>query len=96
MVNDPITVRKSLPDGRISLSMRLKASGWSGVSVKIDGNVVLTTAQARMLARELIAAADHADAKVAAKAAAEQRRQKWREREVASGRMVILGRLSSR
>ncbi|OWK41975.1 hypothetical protein FRUB_04053 [Fimbriiglobus ruber] len=34
--------------------------------------------------------ADKADAKVAAKAESEERRHKWREREIAAGRMKVL------
>lgn len=43
------------------------------------------------MARALVEEADRADAKVAAKKASEDRRQKWRDREVAAGRLKIFG-----
>lgn len=86
----PITVHRSFSDGNVSISIRLRASNYGDASIKIEANTDLTTAQARTLAQELTAAADQADAKVAAKAAAAERRQKWRDREVASGRMKVL------
>ena len=91
----PITVKKAYKDGHIGVSVAMKASGWGPDRVKIEGSTDLTTAQARQLARALVEAADEADAKVARKAASEERRQKWRDREVAAGRLKIisLGRL---
>ena len=71
--------------------MRLSVSGWSSGSAKIEAGTDLTTEQARALAQSLIEAADKADAKLSAKSAADARRQGWRDREIAAGRMVIIG-----
>ena len=56
----------------------------------LKGRADISTADARILAASLIAIADEADAKVAKAQAAEARRQKWRDREVAAGRIKIM------
>lgn len=83
---DKFTAKKSYRDGHVALRFSLKAN-----YIKIDGGSDLSTAQARDLARALVEEADRTDAKVAAKKAAEERRQKWRDREVAAGRIKIMG-----
>jgi len=85
-----ISTKKSYKDGHVSVRVSLKAHGWQSDSIKIEGTTDLTTAQARDLAKSLIAEADRADAKVANKAASDERRKKWRDREVAAGRMKIV------
>lgn len=62
----------------------MKSSG-----IKIDGGSDLSTQQARDLAAALIEEADRSDARVEAKKASEDRRRKWRDREVAAGRMKV-------
>lgn len=84
-----ITAKKSFKDGHVRVRVILQ-SGWHGDHVKLEGTTDLTSAQARELAASLIAEADRADAKVAAKAASDERRKKWRDREVAAGRMKIV------
>ena len=86
----PIAVKKACKDGCIGISVTLKASGWGADRVKVDGGTDLTTAQARELARALVEAADQEDAKLARKTASEERGQKWRDREVAAGRLKII------
>ena len=65
-------------------------SGWYGDHIKLEGTTDLTSAEARDLAASLVAEADRADAKVAAKTASDERRKKWRDREVAAGRLKIV------
>lgn len=89
----PFTARKSTREGQVSVAVKLSARGWSGDALRVEGSADLTSAQARELAQALVAAADAADAKVSARAAAKVRRDAWREREIAAGRMVVLGRL---
>lgn len=83
-------VRKSYKDGHVSVRVTLKANGWHSDSIKLDGTTDLSSDQARELAKSLTAEADRADAKVAAKAASDARRKKWRDREVAAGRLKIV------
>lgn len=85
-----ISAKKSYKEGHVSVRVELKSRGWGGPSVNIQGTTDLSSAQARELAKALLAEADRADAKVAAKAASEARRKKWRDREVAAGRMKII------
>ena len=84
----PFLAKKSYSDGHVAVSVTLKASGW-GDRVQVTGGADMTTEQARVLAQALVALADEADAKVARKAAEKERRQKWRDREIAAGRMVV-------
>lgn len=90
MTRTEISAKRSYKDGHVSVSVNLKARGWQSASVAVQGNTDLTSAQARELAKSLLAEADRADAKVAAKAASEARRKKWRDREVAAGRLKIV------
>ncbi len=85
-----ISVKKSYKDGHVSVRVALKGRGWPGDSVKVEGDTDITSAQARGLAAALVAEADRADAKVAAKEAAEARRKKWHDREVAAGRIKVI------
>lgn len=87
---DKFCIKKSYKDGHVGLRFSVKASGWHGDSIRIDGGSDLSTAEARTLAADLIKEADRADAKVAAKKASDERRQKWRDREVAAGRMKVV------
>lgn len=87
---DVFRIKKSYRDGNVGLSFSVKASGWHGASIRIDGSTDLSTAEARGLAEALIKEADRADAKVEAKKASDERRQKWREREIAAGRMKVM------
>ena len=89
-MSEPVAVKKSYKDGHVSLHVSLRAHGWKSDSIKIDGSTDLSSNQARELARALLAEADRADAKVEAKAASEARRKKWRDREVAAGRLKVI------
>lgn len=88
-----VTIKKSYKDGHVGLRVSMKASDWSGDSLKVDGAVDLTSIQARELATALIEEADKVDAKVAAKKASDERRKKWRDREIAAGRMKVFSSL---
>lgn len=88
----PIAAKKSYRDGCVTVTVWLKCGGY-GDSAKIDARTELTAEQARTLARALADLADQSDAKVARKAAEAARRGAWRDREIAAGRMVVLGRL---
>jgi len=93
-----IIAKKSYKDGHVSVRIDLKSRGWHSATVNVQGSTDLTSEQARELAKSLVAEADRADAKVAAKAASDARRKKWRDREVAAGRLKIveLGSLFSK
>ena len=87
---NPAVAKKSYKDGHVSVGFTLKARDrHGGGSVKAEANTDITTAQARELAAALIEQADKADAKVSAKVAHEERRRKYREREIAAGRMIV-------
>lgn len=73
---DKFAVKKSYRDGCVGLRFSVKANGWQGDSIKIEGGSDLRTADARDLARALIEEADRADAKVAVKMASDERRLK--------------------
>lgn len=90
---EPITAKRSFQDGRVAIDVDLNVRGWGGGGVKLSARAELTTMQARALAERLLALADEADVKVEKRAASEERRKKWREREIAAGRMVMLGDL---
>lgn len=87
---DKFSIKKSYREGHVGLRFSVKASGRDGDSIRIEGGADLSTAAARDLARALIKEADRADAKVAAKKASDERRQKWRDREVAAGRIKVM------
>ena len=87
---DKFCIKKSYKDGHVGLRFSVKASGWHGDSIKIDGGSDLSTAEARDLAKALIEEADRADKKVADKKASDERRQKYRDREIAAGRMKVI------
>lgn len=82
-----ITVIKAYQDGRVGIRVALKSWG-HGASINMQGSTDLSSAEARELAAALIRGADETDGRVAKKAETEERRRKWRDREIASGRMV--------
>jgi hypothetical protein len=88
---DKFCIKKSYRDGHVGLRFSIKASGRHGDTLRIEGGCDLSTEAARELARALIEEAERADAKVATKKASDERRKKWRDREVAAGRMKIIG-----
>lgn len=90
--NSSVIAKKSFRDGHVALNITLKAWGHYCDSIRVNASTELTTDEARELARAIAALADEADAKVERKAAAEARRRKWRDREVAAGRRVTFGR----
>jgi len=80
---------KSFSDGRIKLGIVMDC-GYHYPSAKIDAKIEITTQEARALAAEILALADADDAKTAKKQEAEARRKKWRDREVAAGRRIVV------
>lgn len=86
----PITITKSYSDGKVTVRVTLRIRGYNEESINMQGNTTLSTVEARSLATSLVAFAAAADAKVAKKAAEEDRRKKWRDREIAAGRMKIM------
>ncbi len=82
-------VVKSYKDGHVGLRASMKGDG-RGDSIKMDAGTDLSSIRARDLAQALIEEANRADAKVATKKASDERRQKYRDREVAAGRMKII------
>lgn len=85
------SAKKSFKDGHVKVRVEIKSDGWRGDSVNVQGSTDLSSSAARDLAQALLAEADRADAKVASKEASEARRRKWRDQEVAAGRMKIFG-----
>ncbi len=84
-----VVAKKGYKDGIVGLAISLRCHGY-GDGARIDGSTDLSIQQARELAAALISHADAAEAAIAKKAAQEDRRQKWRDREVAAGRMQII------
>ncbi len=85
----PISVVNSFHARCVAVHVAMRASGY-GNSIKVQANVDLSTADTRELAANLIDAADKADVKAATKAAAEDRRKAWQDREVRAGLMKVL------
>ena len=88
-MTSPIVAKKSFRDGHVSIGVRLKCGAY-GDTARIDAGCELAVAQARELARSLIELADEAEARAVKKAAADERRAKWRDREIAAGRMKVM------
>jgi hypothetical protein len=87
----PITAKRSYHKGCVGIGIQLRCNGWNTASATINASTDLTIEQARALAQSLIQLADLAEAKIAAEAASVARRKKWRDREIAAGRMVVMG-----
>lgn len=88
----PVIAKKSFHAGQVAVDVALNAVvGYGHGSIAIKARAEVTSDQARALAAQLIALADEADAKTATRKAREERRQKWRDREIAAGRMVVFG-----
>lgn len=87
--------KKAYNNGYVSVGFNLKCRAWHNgcANAKIDGRTDITTIEARELASALIQCADEADAKVTKKAKHDENRKKYREREIAAGRMIVIGRL---
>lgn len=85
-----ITAKKSFKNGHVTVRVSMTARSFQSDSIKIGGATDLTSSQARELAKSLLAEADRADAKVAAKEASDERRKKWRDREIAAGRLKVV------
>jgi hypothetical protein len=84
-------VCKSYKDGHVKVRMDASAHNWFGgnsVSASISVDIDLETARA--LQTELGAAIEKEAAKMESKRTAEERRKKWRDREVAAGRRKII------
>lgn len=88
---DKFSVKRSCRDGHVCIRVSMTARGWYGDNLKIEGGSDLTSAEARDLAAVLLQAADRVDAKAAAKKAADERRRKWRDREIKAGRIKVIG-----
>lgn len=83
-----ITIKRAYAEQSVRIGVAFHAFGGPSVSGRADGE--LSTADARTLAAALIAEADRADAVAAKKEATKARRDKWREREIAAGRMKVI------
>ena len=90
MAKDSITVKRAYSDGLVSISVRLSGSGYRSDSINVMGSTDISIPVARSLAADLIRLADEADVKAEKKRAADERRKKWREREIAAGRMQVV------
>jgi len=88
-----LNVKKSYKDGHVSIKFEIKSRRWNAQDLLVKGGVDITTEHARDLAALLIQYADNADSKTLAKKKSEENRQKYREREIAAGRMVVIHNL---
>lgn len=86
----PLVAKKSFKEGCVAVAITLKAIGWGNDSARISASTELTTVQARALAQQLIALAEAAEARIERKEAKKASRKKWREREIAAGRMIVM------
>jgi electron transfer flavoprotein alpha/beta subunit len=87
-----IAAKKSYAERSVEIAVKLKGQGWGhGDRVQVAGSTNLTTEQARALAAQIVAVADEADARADKRAAAEDRRRKWRNRQIASGKIQVWG-----
>ena len=89
MTKPTINAARHLGDNAIRVTV--KGSSWdseNGATLSVW--VKISAADARKLAEDLVKLADEADSKIAKKAASEERRRKWREREIAAGRMRVM------
>ena len=84
------TVKKSYRESSVKIAGTFKAGGFREPSISTQIGCDISTTEARALAAALIAEADRADDVAKKKADAEARRQAWRDREKAAGRMVSM------
>lgn len=84
-----VQVKRSYGGGYVRLVVEGNASGFESNSADIKSkiDVPMTIADARTLAADLEKFAAAEETRVNAKAAADERRSKWRDREIAAGRM---------
>lgn len=85
----PIEAARSYSDGKVAIKGTVNSRGYNP-SIQAKFNLNISVDEARALAAKLIVLADEADAKVAKKAAADARRRKWRDQEIAAGRMRVM------
>lgn len=85
-----IEAARSFSDGKVTIKGELRSGGYDP-SIQTKFSLDIFAHAARALAAKLIALADEADAKVAKKVAAEGRRRKWRDQEIAAGRIKVIG-----
>lgn len=90
MTDKPILAKRSHRDGHIEVQMELSVRSFGGGCIRMKADTDISTESARQLAADIIRLSDEADAKIAKKKAAEERRQKWRDREIAAGRMRVV------
>jgi len=88
MAKNTFTVSKSFHDGKVSITAVVSANDY-GPSIKVQCRAHVSTKEARELAAELIAKADAEDAKQEKRRTAKERRDKWRDREIAAGKMQV-------
>ncbi len=84
-----IFAKKSYKDGHVAVELNMKCGGYNDRAT-IKGHTDIPTELARDIARTLIECADKADAKMVEKLAANERRKKYQDREIAAGRMVVM------
>ncbi len=87
MSKPAFSVKRAYGDACVRISVALSSHGY-GPSVSVNASHEISTAEARELAKNLIAEADRADAAAAKKQAEKGRRAQYTEREIAAGRMV--------
>lgn len=85
-----LTVKKSYTKGCVKLAIALSAHGYRCDNVKVDATCDMSAEEAKALAAALVAEADRTLAAVAKEQAAKARREQWRQREIAAGRMVSM------
>lgn len=88
----PLSVRRSYCDGKVGVRMELSVLGSYGRGLsKSLLSADISVEDARAIAAALLAEATLVEGKEQKKALHEERRRKWRDREIAAGRMVVIG-----
>lgn len=85
-----ISVKRSYRGDCVKVAVKMKAHGYRDDSITIAGSCDMPVDDARALAAALTAEADRVEEKAARKKASDERRAKWRGREIAAGRMVSM------
>lgn len=90
MNRSAFTVSRAYSDRMVSVRFKVQTHNF-GTSIATQGSTDLSCQDARALAAALTEQAAAADLKAEKKVQADARRRAWRDREIAAGRMIVLG-----
>ena len=90
MSKQKLTMKRSYRDGMIGVGVFSKANEYGSDTIRIDATLDVDISDARAFAAALVAEADRLEDVAAKRAAAKDRRMKWREREIAAGRIRLM------